>query len=266
MAKLSISRAWEETRGVLVQDGKLIVAVAMAMFVLPGILLDVSMPEAPAGQLPEGGPWIAVAVAAILISLAGQLAIIRLAMRPHISVGEAIVHGARRLLPYVAAAMMWALPFILIASALFGVAAESGDKPTPAVSLAMIAVIIVGLYLAVRFILMSAVASAEGSGPVAILRRAWTISSGNWWRLFGFSVLFGIGALVLIWAVSSVFGLFAQMALGSVSRHSLAGLIVIMVSQVVSALVFMTFFVMLARLYVQKAGGEAQASVPSSGT
>jgi hypothetical protein len=79
-------------------------------------------------------------------------------------------------------------------------------------------------------------------------------------------ILFGIGALVLIWAVSSVVGVFAQLALGEVGRKTIAGLVVIMISQLVSALLFMTFFVMLARLYVQKGGYEAEAGVPNSGT
>jgi hypothetical protein len=266
MAKLSISQAWEETRAVLAQDGKLILTVALAMIVLPGIVLDVTMPDTPAGQMPEGGAWVAVAVVAGLLSLVGQLAIIRLAMRPHISVGEAIVHGGRRLLPYLAAALIWVLPFIVAASLLFAAVPEGATKPPPAVSLALIIVIVIGLYLAVRFILMSAVASAEPSAPLAILRRAWAITSGNWWRLFGFMILFGIGALVLIWAVSSVVGVFAQLALGEVGRKTIAGLVVIMISQLVSALLFMTFFVMLARLYVQKGGYEAEAGVPNSGT
>ena len=94
MAKLSISQAWDESRAVLARDGKLIGAVALALFVLPGIVLDLFMPEAPAGQFPPAGPWMAVAAVAILMSLVGQLAIIRLAMGPHLTVGEAITRVA----------------------------------------------------------------------------------------------------------------------------------------------------------------------------
>jgi hypothetical protein len=241
VAKLSISQAWEESRAVLARDGKLIGTVALALFVLPGTILDLVMPEAPVGQFPPPGPWMAVAAVAILISLVGQLAIIRLAMGPHVSVGEAITHGARRLLPYVAAVLIWALPL-------------------------MVVIALLGIYLAVRFLMMSAVASAEAIGPAAILRRSWDISGGNWWRLFGFLFAFAIGAIVLIWAVGTVTGVVAQLALGSVERMTAGGLIVIIVSQLISALVSLTFFVILARIYTQGARPSgAHASVPSSG-
>ena len=71
MTKLSLSRAWEDTTSVLAQDGRLFLSVALALFVLPGLVLDVTMPEAAPGQFPPPGPWIAVAVAAMLVSFVG---------------------------------------------------------------------------------------------------------------------------------------------------------------------------------------------------
>src|SRR5256885_7186342 len=121
--KMSISLAWDESRAVLARDGKLLGTVALALFVLPGIILDLSMPEAAVGEFPPAGPWMAVAGVAILVSLIGQLAIIRLAMGPHLTVGEAIGHGARRLLPYVAAVLLWGLPIIVVASVFYATAA-----------------------------------------------------------------------------------------------------------------------------------------------
>ena len=57
MRALSISQAWDETRLILARDGKLIAAVALALFVLPGIVLDVAVPEMPTGKCasPERG-------------------------------------------------------------------------------------------------------------------------------------------------------------------------------------------------------------------
>lgn len=266
MAKLSISQAWDESRAVLARDGKLIGTVALALFVLPGIVLDLVMPEAPAGQFPPAGWWMAVAVVAIVISLVGQLAIIRLAMGPHLTVGEAIAHGARRLLSYLGAVLIWAVPLTLIIGGLFASAGDDPENPSPVAALGLIVVGLVGIFLAVRFLMMSSVASAEGSGPLAILRRSWAITGGNWWRLFGFLVSFAIGALALLWAVGTVAGVLCQLAFGSIARMTPGGLIVIIVSQLVSALVSLVFFVMLARLYTQRSEAAAQASVPSSGT
>jgi hypothetical protein len=263
---LSISQAWDESRAVLSRDGKLIGTVALALFVLPGILLDLTMPEAPAGEFPPAGPWMAVALAAILISLVGQLAIIRLAMGPHLTVGEAISHGTRRLLPYLGAVLIWALPLSLVIVLLFAAAGPNPQNPSAGVAIGLIVVAVIGIYLAVRFLMMSAVASADRSGPVGILRHSWELSGGNWWRLFGFLLAFAIGAIALLWAVGTVAGLLSQLAFGSIQRMTAGGLIVIIISQVVSALISLTFFVMLARLYTQRGEANAQPSVPSSGT
>lgn len=266
MTKLSLSRAWEETTAVLARDGRLFFAVALAMFVLPGLILNVSMPAAEPGQFPPMGPWVAVAIAAVLVSLVGQLATIRLAMEPHVAVGEAISHGLRRVLPYVAATLMWLLPITIVGSALGGFLYENQEQPSVAAALALILLCLVFAFVAVRLMLSSAVASAENIGPIAILHRSWDLSHGNWWRLFAFLLLFGIGALCLIFAVDAVFGLVVRMVVEDSGPRSLGGLIVSIVSQLVSGLLSVILFVMLARMYVQRSGGgAAQASVPRSG-
>ncbi len=267
MPKLSLSRAWEESLAVLARDGRLFLAVALALLVLPGLILDVSMPGAEPGQFPPAGPWIAVGIVALLVSLVGQLAVIRLAMEPHVSVGEAIVHGARRLAAYVAAMLCWLIPIAVIGSVLYSLLATNETHPSVAASLALMVVSAVGLFLAVRLMLSSAVASAEHVGPIAILRRSWDLSAGNWWRLFVFLLLFGIGALCLIYAVDSVAGLLVRLVVEDAGPRSLGGLIISIISQVISALLSVVFFVLLARIYVQRVGGgPAQPSVPSSGT
>ena len=40
-----------------------------------------------------------------------------------------------------------------------------------------------------------------GGGPIGMIKRAWSLSQGHWWRLFGFVLLFGIAAIVLLGAV-----------------------------------------------------------------
>ncbi|MES2137181.1 MAG: hypothetical protein V4502_09010 [Pseudomonadota bacterium] len=266
MTKLSVSKAWDESKQVIAHDGRLLVPVALAMFVLPGILVDLVVPEGTAGQLPPAGPWIAAASLAALVSLVGQLAVIRLAMGPHLTVGEALSHGARRLLPYLAAVLMWMLPFLVLGVILFGQIAADPAKPSPGAALAFLALVIVMTFVAVRLILTSSIASAEAIGPVAILGRSWALTKGNWWRLFGFFLAFMIGAIVLFWATESVFGMAANLVFGGTEANSVAWLLVRLVAQLLSALISVIFFVMLARIYRQLAGvGEAQPSVPSTG-
>lgn len=266
MSKLSLSRAWDETTRVLGRDGRLLLAVALALFVLPGLVLDVSMPETVPGSLPPPGLWILIAFVALLVSLVGQLAVIRLSMEPHLSVGEAITHGARRLFAYVVAAMIWILPILLVGSILYDRAGVSSGHPSVAAALGLLLLTLIGVFLGVRMMLSSAVASAENVPPFTILSRSWRLSAGNWWRLFIFLLLFGIGALCLLWAVESVTGLLMRVIVEDSGPRSLGGLLLAIVSQVMSALLSVVFFVMLARIYADLSSArDVQPSVPSSG-
>jgi hypothetical protein len=153
-----------------------------------------------------------------------------------------------------------------VGSGLYEFLEANQAHPSVAASLALIVLTIIGIFLAVRLMLSSAVASGENIGPIAILQRSWQLSSGNWWRLFVFLLLFGIGALCLIWAVDSVAGLLVRLIAEDAGPRSLGGLLIAIVSQLLSAALSVVFFVMLARIYVQRAaGGAAQPSVPSSG-
>lgn len=264
--KLSLSVAWEETKRVLAHDGRLFLAVGLAMFVLPGLILNVSMPEATAGEFPPAGPWMIVGFLALLVSLVGQLSIVRLAIGPHVSVGEAIVHGLKRLWAYVVAVLVWIVPVLFAGGALYGFLAINAAHPSVVAALALILVTCLGFFLAVRLLLSSAVASAEDIGPFAIIRRSWELSSGNWWRLFAFLLLFGVGAVCLLWAVETVIALAAQTMFGDTRPLSLGGLLVAIISQLISALISVIFFVFLARIYAQRAGAlGAQPRVPRSG-
>jgi hypothetical protein len=267
MSKLSLSLAWDETKAILARDGQLFGAVALALFVLPGLIVNVSVPATKAAELPPAGPWVAIAVIAFLISLVGQLSVIRLATGPHVSVGEAIVHGARRLAAYVGAVLIWVVPILLVGSVLYAAVKVNGDRPSAVAAFAFILLFVAGTFLAVRLVLSSAVASAEAAGPLAILRRSWDLSAGNWWRLFAFLLSFGVGALCLLWAVESVLFLLARVLFQDSGPLTVGGLLVAIVAQLLSAAISVVFFVMLARIYAQLSGtGTAQPSVPSSGT
>lgn len=266
--RISLSAAWDETKAVLARDGRLLGAVALAMLVLPGIVLDLSMPEVPAGELPPAGAWVAIGAAAVALSLAGQLALIRLALGSGTSVGEAILHGFRRLPACLGALLLWVLPLILVAGLLYSAAGAGSETPRGAPALGFLLVVLVGLFFAFRLLLSSAVASAETVGPVGIVKRSWALGRGNWWRLFAFAMLFAITLIVLLGALQAVLGSVIAAAAGGLAPWSLGKLLLALVSQLISAAVSAVFFVMLARMYRQAAGGSASAAggVPSSGT
>jgi hypothetical protein len=219
-----------------------------------------------AGEIPQAGAWIVVVVLVVLVSLVGQLSVIRLALGPHITVRESIVHGARRLFPYLGGLVVWLAPILIADSFLVPIMKADPAHPSVAAALAVIVISLAGLIIAVRLLLLSAVASAEEGHSLELLRRSWELTRGNWWRLFAFILVFAVGALALLWAAQAVIGVVLRLAFGDLSVLSVGGLILIIIGQLISGTISVILFVMLARLYVQRAVPQGtQASVPSTG-
>lgn len=272
MAKLSISKAWEETKAILARDGRLIAAVALALILLPQTVMGVIAP--PPDLSGEQAPsWLSlIALLVALAGLVGQIAIIRLALGPAISVGEAIQHGLRRLLPGFAALLLLAIPLGIILSivlvALGGSAAiENLHVVTadPRAGWIILVFVLIVFALTVRFQLAMPVTAGENIGPIAILRRSWELTAGHYWRLLAFLLLVGIVAIVVLFTAQVTGGILAKAVFGDVKAFSLSALVVALISAVVQTGFVMVIFTMLARIYAQLAG-RTTVSVPSSGT
>ena len=272
MSRLSISAAWEETRAILARDGRLLSSVALALVALPATATGLVSPN---GFAETTAPlWIdLVMLIASLIALAGQLALIRLAIGPSITVGSAIAHGLRRMPVYLLSAIMVVLALIVIgipfalALAALGVPLEA--KPVPVsgilVIVATIYVLIV-CFVGVRMVMAAPAASAEPIGSIAILRRSWTLTSGHFWPLLGFLLVFFVGAIIVLAAIVAAAGAVIGLTLGPPEAGSASALLLALVQGLVNAGVTVLFAVMLARIYVQlTGGGVAHPSVPSSG-
>jgi len=122
------------------------------------------------------------------------------------------------------------------------------------------------IFIAIRMLMSSPVASEEDAGPIQILRRSWDLTRGHWWRLFGFIVMFVIGALILIAAVNWAVTAFAVILFGAIAPMSLSALLVGLFDSIVNGGVTVFLAVMLARIYLQLTGRTAAgASVPKSG-
>jgi glycerophosphoryl diester phosphodiesterase family protein len=271
VAELSISKAWEETRAVLAHDGRLIASVALALIALPTAVSGLINPT---GMGNAGPMWTdAIVLIASLAALAGQLALIRLALGPSIAVGEAIAHGLRRMPIYLLSAIVIVIALMVIATpfavvlAVFGVPLDAETLPaTPSVIVMLVLFVALVFYIGVRMLMSAPVASAQDAGPIAIIQRSWGLTSGHWWGLFGFLILFFIGAIVALLAVSAAAGALAALFLGPIEPMSASALLVALVEALTNAAITGLFAVMLARIYVQLAGrDQAQAGVPNSG-
>ena len=273
MSRLSISTAWDETKARLSSDGRLLMTVALALVAVPSAISTVVSPDSAA----EGEATLTtglVVIAMSLVALVGQLAIIRLAIGPSVSVGGAISHAVGRALPYLAAVIMLVLLLLILAVPLaavlmaMGVSFEETGQPLPANAwIPMLIYFAVVIFVAVRMLMSSPVASAESVGPIRILKRSWELTRGHTAKLLGFLAMFVIALLVVLLAVSVMVGLLVRSLFGELEPMSAAALVVGLVQGLASAVATVLFCVMLARIYVQLNGaGDAEVTVPHSGT
>ena len=271
MPQLSISRAWEESRAIFTRDGGLLTAVALALLVLPATVAGLISP-------PFGGSATylgrVVSIIAGCIGLAGQLAIVRLALGPSTTVGQAIQHGVRRFLPTFAAVLMLVVAFAAIVIPLMvlllylrvvGMPVE-GQQPPPSFAVFSFVMALAALLLSIKFSQIVPISVAEQQGPLTMIKRSWRLTSGHYWRLLGFMVLVVVAALIVLLAAQFV-GLFAaRLIAGNVAPLSLAALVFALIEAIASAAMTILFALMLARIYLQLAGrDQPHASVPSSG-
>lgn len=272
MASLSISRAWEEAKARIATDGRLMAVVSAALVALPTLISEVVNPRSTGG---EGGLLEAcVVLIATLFTIVGQLAIIRLALGHTISVAEAISHSIRRLPYYVVAGLLILLGFFILAIpfglVLVGAGVQLDRQSVGQSGLAGLLGLLffaIAIFIGTRMLMSSPVASEEEIGPIAILRRSWTLTHGHFLRLFAFIVMFIIGAGVAVMAISWGATFVAVILLGPVAPMSVSALLVAFVDAVATGAVTVVLAVTLARIYVQLVKrDQIDVTVPTSGT
>jgi hypothetical protein len=267
MRGLSISTAWEQTKAILIHDGGLLAAVALALIVLPQVLLAVAgVPVGPDSTTLSELLYIAV----VLLGFVAQIALNRMAIGSAVMVREAIAEGFVRLLPVI---LVFAILIVVLVLATMLIAVvltaaglatlQAGGRP-PA-SIVAVLVIVTALAFAI-FQLVFPIAAVETGNPIRLISRSWQLARGHYLRLLGFVaiVFFGLGVVVLATQVG--LGSLIVLFLGKPNPGSMSALVMGLVAGVIQAAFTVITAVMLARIYVQLAGrGEAQASVPSSG-
>lgn len=273
MAALSISQAWEETKARIAADGKLMMAVALALILLPQTIVAlIGPPEALSGVKPAG--WFNLLVfVATLATLVGQVAIARLAIGPATHVGGAIGHGARRLLPLFAAFVLLALGLFLIAIPLVLLVAGTGaldaaatGAPSGALGVAVLLLLVLAILIGARFLLIIPVAAAEPGGPIHLLKRSWALASGHYAKLIGFVILLLVVVAILSLAVQFGGGSLIQLFF-DISPFSIGALLYGLLFGALQAVYAVGITVLLARMYLQLVGRDSiDVTVPKSGT
>lgn len=257
MPKLSLSKAWDEAKVFLPRDAKLYASIALAFVVLPSTIFGTVAPAALAGTAEPTGRTGVIVLLVSIIGLVGRIAIANLALKPA-AVADAIRTAAKSTPGAVAAFALFFLPVILLLAPFIPAVVASPENPPAGPLLASTIVMIAALILGVRLVLLVIpIASAERTGPIALLKRSWALSSGNWWRLTIFVLVFFIANYIAARAVGFVIGGSLILLLGPLAPLSLSALIFAIILSLISAAFATLFSVMLARIYAQLSAGNA---------
>jgi|tagenome__1003787_1003787.scaffolds.fasta_scaffold20853552_2 hypothetical protein len=293
MRALSLSQAWDDTKAIITRDGRLFASVALALVALPAVIEGLISPRG----MDSAAPWWvdAIMIVTSLIALAGQLALIRLALGPSITVGGAIAHGVRRMPIYLLAAILIviamfiaAMPFAIVLTLMGVPLPASGVPATPPAVVAALLYLVLICFVAVRMLMSAPVTSAEDVAIlkrtlqligrhrwlllffpvvflyvvlVVILKRSWDLTAGNWWRLFAFFALFLIAAIALVGGLGAAIGVVVRLLVGPITPLSTGALVVALVQALFNTIVTTCLAVMLARIYVQLSSREDVAEV-----
>ncbi len=182
MKPVSLSVAWEETLAFMKREGALVFPVALLFIAIPLALILAVLPDqmrnvaagapSPTAVALSNGAKATIAAGALVI-LGGALSCYALAVKPGISLGEALALGFRRVPHAFAAAFLvglgLAIPLVVLSAA------------SPA--LGQLYMIAASLYFSVRFLFLNVAIVDRLEGPIAAIRRSWVMTRGNFWRI-----------------------------------------------------------------------------------
>lgn len=256
---LSIGTAWAEGAEGMRREGRLIAPVVLGLILLPSVVNAMIEPQAAPGTTPEPGLWMVVALATLLAAIVGQMAVVLLINGWRGSVGESIVRAARRLPTVLLVGLVIALPVL---SVMVVIIMFSGGSTTtisrPMSGGAALAVLVVAgliLFVAVRLLPMVAIAATGDDRALALLKRTWVATSGNFWKLFGFLLLCVIVFAIIGLAVGAVFGTIIGVTVGKPAPWTVGMLLLAGLTGLIQALFLTAYTAMLARIAVQLAPG-----------
>jgi hypothetical protein len=267
--KLDMGKAWTQATGLIGTNRDTIGAIAGLFFFLPALALVLFAPEltnpAPAGPA-NADPQVAMQammdqvtqayadnwplfLAMTLAQFIGSLSLLALLTdRDRPTVREALTAGLACLPSYLGAQLLSAFGVALIIGLPLGLIAAAGSPM--AAALAGIVLVLIGLYVFVKFTLISPVIAIDGErNPIKALARSWRLTKGNSFRIAAFLLLlfFTIGIIAAL--VSGILGLVLS-ALGS----EIATIGIGVVNAAVNTGIGVIFLVVIAAIHRQLAG------------
>lgn len=247
MARVSIGAAWTETSAFVKREGALLLPVALLFVAIPfALMLQLipddfraemakprdarAMPELPVGVLL--GLMLGFA-----ITMIGTLSLYALALRPGISVAEALQRGLRRVPVSIGASLMvgflLSVPMLMISVA----------SPSMGTSFLLVSAAVVSI----RLLPLNAIIVAQDRRIADSLKAGWAMTRGQFWKLAGFALLLmalTVFAEVVAQMMLGLVGYVIAGAEGGAAGANLGTALAMGVAQIYSS-------VMISRLYLQ---------------
>jgi hypothetical protein len=215
--RVSVDQAFLWSQRFVAREWRLLLPVALAFLALPALLVDLLAPAAirdvitplenlQSGTMRVSPAGLALQFVIILLSCAGQLALLALALIPRISVREALGVAFTRLGNLIITGLIFfcLVAVVLVAAvmllSLTGLAAADMQKIMVGVMLAVM------LFLWVRLGMIGPLLVEKALGPVAAISRSWALTRGVFARLLGAIAIYTFGAGVVVFALSSALG------------------------------------------------------------
>jgi hypothetical protein len=260
MATMLIGKAWEEAVAFVAREASLLFPVVLLFVALPGLILqEMTPPELQAwfanpksDAIPAMPPGFGLAMLLTIVLIwFGSLTLFALALRPGISVGEALRLSFARMPVLLGTALLVVLLIggVIVAAVLILVILSLLSK-----ALAAIIGLLLGFgaaclvfYAGIRLVLLNPVVIDSEAGVRESLRRAWALTRGHMLRLLGFLLVVMLLSTIAASAAQLVIGLIGGLVAGPEGAR-LAGSVA---GAAVSSVVQVYMLVMLARLYRQ---------------
>ena len=187
----------------------------------------------------------------IVIIWFGSLALFALALRPGISVGEALRLSFARLPVLIGTALLVvaAIVAFVVLIALLGAVFSLASQQAAAVMGLLLgtAAVVIIFFVSVRLVLLNPVVIDTRAGVIESLRRAWSLTRGHFWRLLGFLLIVMLLSTLVGTAAQVIVGLLGGLLAGPEGARLAGGI----AGAAVSAVIQVYLLVMLARLYRQ---------------
>lgn len=260
--RFNSNQAWKDGAAAVAANRDLLLALAGVFLVLPSLALAVFAPppEPPTGATFESSmaltgqyytaawPGLLVVLVASMIGTLAMLALFTDRNRP--TVGQAIRIGGAAFPVLLVAQFGAAIVAALVLGPLLALGKASG-MPLVALATMLVAVGTVAIG-AIRLSLVAPVIVVEQlRNPLDALKRSWSLTRGQFWRLAAFYLLLLIAFMIATRLIAMALGLIVAMVASGATALTINALI----ESILSSVITIYFIAIAATTHRQLAGG-----------